>query len=298
MLLQKQRLSTAAKRHFSLLTDPFDDDINDADDIFLSSSARTTKEWLWHTARNGGFGAIIGESGAGKSTLRMDLIDRIAREKSPVIIIEPCVRRMEDNDKKGKTLKSGEIEDAIVYALSPLESPKRTPEAKSRQVERLLTESRRNGNAHCLIIEEAHALPVATLKHLKRFFEIRDGFKKLLAIVMIGQSELRTKLSGNGGDVREVSQRCEILELSPLDAELESYLRFKLGRAGKELDDVFDKTAMDGIRQRLIFTKSKSSRETISLMYPLMVNNLVTWAMNEAAALGFEKVSAELIREA
>ena len=56
--------------------------------------------------------------------------------------------------------------------------------------------------------------------------------------------------------------------------------------------------ALDAIRGRLIFSKSSSkTRETVSLMYPLMVNNLVTAALNQAAALGFDTLSADLIRE-
>jgi type II secretory pathway predicted ATPase ExeA len=298
MLLLKQRLSQAAKKHFGLFRDPFDDDINEVEDVFLTPNARMVREWLWGTAKSGGFGAVIGESGAGKTTLRLDLIDRINRERAPIIIIEPSARRMEDTDKKGKTLKSGDIEDAIIYTLAPLETPKRSPEAKSRQLERLLIDSRRSGSSHCLIIEEAHGLPVPTLKHLKRFHEIRDGFKKLLSVVLIGQPELKLKLAGNAGDVREVSQRCEEIELAPLDAQLEEYLRFKFKRVGADLDSVFEKDALDGIRARLIFAKSnKNSRESVSLMYPLMINNLVTSALNQAAQLGFTKVSGDLIKE-
>ena len=62
---------------------------------------------------------------------------------------------------------------------------------------------------------------------------------------------------------------------------------------------MFEKDALDGIVSRLIFSKQgKNSRETVSLMYPLMVNNLVTASMNQAALLGFDKVSGDLIREA
>ena len=35
------------------------------------------------------------------------------------------------------------------------------------------------GYSHLLIIEEAHSLPIATLKQLKRFFELEDGYKNL-----------------------------------------------------------------------------------------------------------------------
>ena len=299
MLLQKTGLSPKTKKHFGIFKDPFADDLNEAADVFSSPDIRNVREWLWSTARFGGFGAVIGESGAGKSTLRMDLIDRIARENASIIIIEPSVRRSEDNDKKGKTLKSAAIEDAIIYSLDPLSTPRQSPEAKSRQVQRLLTDSRRAGYTHCLIIEEAHSLSIPTLKHLKRFYEIRDGFKTLLSIVLIGQPELQLKLAGHTGDVREVSQRCEIIKLNPLDTQLEEYLRFKFGRVGVDLDTIIDKSALDAIRTRLIFSKDvRSKRETISLMYPLMINNLLSTAMNHAAELGFAKVSAELILEA
>ena len=257
------------------------------------------REYLWTTAKLGGFMAVVGESGAGKSTLRKDLEDRVSREDAPIILIQPYVLGMEDNDKKGKTLKSASIADAIICTVAPNERPKSTMEAKSRQLHRILKDSRRAGFAHCLIIEEAHALSVPTLKHLKRFLELEDGFKKLLCIVLIGQSELKNKLSERSPEVREVVQRCELVELTPLDSQLDAYLRFKFGRIGADIDTILEKDAIDGIRERLIFAKSsKTSRETVSLMYPLMINNLVTGALNQAAELGFARVSAELIREA
>jgi type II secretory pathway predicted ATPase ExeA len=299
MLLRKQSLTQAARKHYSLFRDPFNEDVGDAEDVFSSPDIRYVREYLWNTARMGGFCAVVGESGAGKTTLLRDLRDRVRREDAPVVLIEPYVLGMEDNDKRGKTLKSGAIADAIISALAPLERPKVTMEAKSRQLHRLLKDSRRAGYSHCLIIEEAHGLPIPTIKHLKRFFELEDGFKKLLSIVLIGQPELKQKLSERSPEVREVVQRCEVVELSPLDSKLEEYLRFKFNRVGRNIDEVFDKDAMDGIRKRLIFARSgKSERETISLMYPLMVNNLVTSSLNLGASLGLGRITGDLIREA
>ena len=299
MLLRKQTLTPAARKHFSLFRDPFDNDVNDSADVFSSPNIRYVREYLFSTAKLGGFMAITGESGAGKSTLRRDLIDRIAREGAPIIVIEPYVLGMEDNDVKGKTLKSASIADAIIRTVAPNEKPLSSMEAKSRQLHRVLKDSRRAGFNHCLIIEEAHALSVPTLKHLKRFLELEDGFKKLLSIVLIGQTELKTKLSERAPEVREVVQRCELIELQPLDAHLDEYLRFKFNRIGADLDTLFDKGALDAIRERLIFTKpTKTNRETISLMYPLMIHNLVTAALNQAILLGFQKITKDLILEA
>ena len=69
------------------------------------------------------------------------------------------------------------------------------------------------------MIEEAHGLPLPTLKHLKRFFELKNGFERLLGIVLIGQTELAQKLSENNPAVREVVQRCEVVTLLPLTTE-------------------------------------------------------------------------------
>lgn len=63
-------LSPAAKRHFKIFRDPFQDDVNSAEDVFLSEDQRYILEAMIQTAKAGGITAVIGESGSGKSTLR------------------------------------------------------------------------------------------------------------------------------------------------------------------------------------------------------------------------------------
>ena len=40
-----------------------------------------------------------------------------------------------------------------------------------------------------LVIEEAHCLPTATLKHLKRFLELKDGMQRLIGVALIAQPD-------------------------------------------------------------------------------------------------------------
>lgn len=298
MLLRKATLTQAAKQHFGMFKDPFNDEIQSADDVYMTPDVRYVREAMFQTACHGGFVAVVGESGAGKSTLREDLQDRINRESRQIIMIEPYVLAMEDNDQKGKTLKAVHIAEAILAAVAPNVSPKRSPEARFAQIHRALTESAKAGNKHVLIIEEAHGLPLPTLKHLKRFFELKSGFERLLGIVLIGQTELAQKLSENNPNVREVVQRCEVVTLLPLtDGKLKGYLQHKFARAGADLAKVMDESAVDAVAERLtVKSRTAKGTELNSLLYPLAVNNLVSAAMNQAAELGFDVVDGDVVR--
>ena len=298
MLLRKQTLFPAARKHFGLFRDPFQDDIQSHEDMYVSPDIRYIREAMFQTAKHGGLLAVVAESGAGKTTLMRDLEDRIVRENQPILLIKPYVLAMEDNDQKGKTLKATHIAEAIMATVAPLERPKSSPEARFRQLHQVLRESHAAGYRHCLVIDEAHSLPIPTIKHLKRFFELELGFKKLLSIILIGQPELKAKLSERNQDVREVVQRCEMVELAPLDGgRLDEYLKFKFDRLGKPIGEVIDVSGIDALRSKLTITSTRRDRpETVSLLYPLAVGNLLTACMNLAAEIGVPTVTADVVK--
>lgn len=305
MLLQKQTLTAAARKHFGLPADPFKNDIVEPSDVFISQDFRFVRETLWQTAKHGGMLAIVGESGSGKTTLLADFKERLLREGRDVVVIEPSVLYMEENDTRGKTMKSAEIVQAILATIAPSVTVRRTKEARDRQMRELLTADHRVGSRHLLLIEEAHCLPTPTLKHLKRFAEIRDGLAPLLSIVLVGQPELRQRLAVNNAEVREVAQRCDVVELPPLDDALAEYLKFKLARVGAELDRVIDASGVDALRDRLTFARRTGNGKGgglatvyVSLAYPLAVANALTAAMNSAASLGAPVVDAAIVKEA
>lgn len=296
MLLQNAALTPEARAHFGLPRNPFVDDVQSSADVFQSPSVRYVRAALMDCANNHGFCAVVGESGAGKSTLAEDLEERIRIEGRDVQVIRPYVLAMEASDNKGKTLKSSHIAEAIAYALDPQLKVKSSPEARFRQVHELLRASRRAGRRHLLLIEEAHCLPIATLKHLKRFLELKDGMQRLIGVALIGQPELRDRLGSQNAEVREVMQRCEMIQLEPLDAELEAYLRHKFARFDLKLDDVMTPDSLDAIRARLInIPRGGKVTDAKSICYPLVVNNLVARAMNAATKAGWPVVDAQVI---
>ncbi|HRD86790.1 MAG TPA: AAA family ATPase [Accumulibacter sp.] len=300
MLLRKQTLSEAARRKFAVFRDPFDEP-QQASEVFLSRASRVVREAMWQTAiGNTNFLAVVGESGAGKSTLREELAERLRAESRPVVLIAPYVLGMEENDKKGRCLRSDHIAEAILHAVAGGETPKRSPEARFRQLHEALIASSRTGMKHLLVIEEAHGLAIPTLKHLKRFLELKDGMRRLMSVLLLGQPELREKLDERRAAVREVAQRCQIVTLPPLDASLGDYLAHRFASSGLDLAAIVEPTAVDALMQALTITQrhggGPGDTQVISLTHPLVANNLLTAAINQAASLGAPRVTAELVR--
>lgn len=298
MLLRKQTINRDARAHFRIPRDPFTDEMTEDADVYLSDDIRYVRAAMRQTAKHGGMLAVIGESGSGKSTLRHDLIDWININHEPITVIEPYVLGLEDNEVKGKSLKSMDISGAIINAIDPQAKPKRSAEARARQMHTLLKNSALSGRKHLMIIEEAHGLSIHTLKHLKRFYELQEGFKKLLSIILIGQTELQTKLSEYNPEVREVVQRCEVVNLKPLDFKVEEYIKHKFSRVDMDYTTLFDSSAFNEIINRLrVATTRRGEKQVRSLCYPLAVNNLVSNALNLAARIGALKVTGEVIVE-
>lgn len=167
------------------------------------------------------FVSILGPRGSGKTwAVRAALADHAVK------VVEP-LRLTRDK------LHMGDIETALVRELSD-ETPRRSGEARSYQVKRILGEFSRTQPV-VLMIDDAHVLHHQTLRALKRLREFTWlNRSPLLGIVLIGQHD---KTRG----IDEVRLRSDRLWLEGLTAkEIASAVR---GAAGK----VFDSAAVQAI---------------------------------------------------
>jgi type II secretory pathway predicted ATPase ExeA len=302
MLLRGTKLSPDARRAFGLPRDPFRDEIRSAEDLYLTPDARYCREAMRATAEHGGMTAIVGESGSGKTTLRDDLHDWVQAGGDKVVLIEPYVIDMEERGSKRRTLPAREIAAAIVHRLAPQEAVRQDSQARFRQVHRLLEDSHRAGHRHCLLIEEAHDLPVTTLRHLKRYLELRSGHVPLLSVLLLGQPELGYRLSELDASIREIVQRCEVVQLTALDGRLTDYLRHKFSRVGADLERILAADAVAAIAERLTLDagRGRAGAGPVSLLYPLAVANLCAAALNHAVRVGMDgrqPVGADVVAE-
>lgn len=277
IVIRKQVLTQAAKKTFKLLRNPFDAP-QCSDYLYFNQNARIVREELYTNIMQPRFTMLVGESGSGKTTLVQDLKARVFKHKDQVTFIEPYVLGMEDNDLKGKTLKVAQIVEAIMFSIAPAERMPRSIESRYRLMHKRAKELVNDDKRLVILIEEAHCIPKPTLKHLKRIFELKsdDGFTSLFSILLVGQPELKVRLSENDADIREMVARCSELELFPLEQDVDNYLAYLLERANKKLDEVITAEAIEALTKKLF--KRGHSR-----LYPLEVNNIMTAALNEAA---------------
>lgn len=285
---RNEMLTQKAMVHFGLPAQPFENEINDIDDIFMNDHLSQIRESMISAALGGNMMAVIGECGSGKSILYEVYKDDIENEHPNCQIIEPATL-----DRKKIT--SASVSTAVLHALNVKRVPNSNEERDRlirEEVKRLSKENRR----FVILVDEAHNLHWEILKLLKCMREAAGNLRKAIGVILIGQPELEAALSGT--NTREFSWRCKRHYMQPIGDDLKPYLTFKLARLHKAFSDVFTDDAIAAMQQRLSGSKSvgvgRLAKEQ-DMTYLLHVNNLCNSAMNTAAKVGEPKVNAEII---
>lgn len=273
-------------KHFKLFRDPFRNDVQKAGDIHMDDERHYIEAAMLDAATYSGFLAVVGEVGSGKTIIRKRVIEQL-RATGDVHIIFPQIL---DKERIG----SGSLCDAIVMSISN-QKPKVKHEQKARQVRNLLLERTQNNNRCCLVVEEAHSLTVPAFKTLKQLQEMEDatGYKKLLGIILIGQSELGGLLDERyHPEMREVIRRCQVARINGLQ-NIGKYVEKKLSAVGGKVENIIEPEALELLAKRLM-AKDENQR-TFSTAYPLTVNHYIARAMNLAFEMGETKITADVV---
>ncbi len=181
-----------------------------------------------------GFVKITGEVGTGKTLLCRRLLQSLGDGVVTAYLPNPNLEPQTLLLALAEELRIGDVGDLDQYHLL-------------RRINHALLEFARQGKRVVLCIDEAQAMPLATLEALRLVSNLETEKRKLLQIVLFGQPELDEKLSDPS--VRQLLQRISFHHrLDGLGREeVALYLQHRLRVAGYRGDPVFSGAAVRGL---------------------------------------------------
>jgi general secretion pathway protein A len=186
--------------------------------LLMTDSHREALSGLMYAIlKRKGFVVLTGDAGTGKTTLLRALI-RSAKSARFSVVLNP-------------TLSLTEFFELVLLDFGITD----VPASKAQRIFRLqelLVKCHNDGYPPVLIVDEAHKLSPEILEEIRLLTNFETSDRKLLQIVLAGQTELSALLSRQ--DLRQLKQRIEIrLEIKPLStSDVGIYMRHRWERAG------------------------------------------------------------------
>src|SRR3954470_2940971 len=204
--------------HFGLREAPFR--ITPHTEFFFAGANRgaTLEALLYAITAGEGMVKVTGEVGSGKTMLCRVLMERLPDTVETIYLAVP-------------TLSRDEMLSAIAADLG-IDTTGANLTKVMRALQDKLIELHAQGRQVVALIDEAHAMPLATLEEIRLLSNLETGKEKLLQIVLFGQPELDAHLALP--NMRQLKERItHSFALAPLPArEVEDYVNFRLRAAG------------------------------------------------------------------
>jgi type II secretory pathway predicted ATPase ExeA/septal ring-binding cell division protein DamX len=216
--------------HFGLREAPFR--ITPHTEFFFAGANRgATLEALVYAITAGeGLVKVTGEVGTGKTMLCRVLMERLPETVETIYLAVPSLTRDEMLVAIASELGIATQGSSTTQLLRGLQDRLVALHAEGRQV--------------VALIDEAHAMPLATLEEIRLLSNLETGKAKLLQIVLFGQPELDEHL--NLPHMRQLKERIthafNLLPLPPRD--IHDYISFRLRAAGYHGPDLFGPEAL------------------------------------------------------
>lgn len=222
--------------YYSLVEEPFSVTA-DPKFLYLSEGHEEAQAHLLYAIRKQrGFVCITGGVGTGKTMLLNSLLTTVDEGFTFAFIYQ----------------SANDITELLRYVFKDLGIEDKGYTTKSEQLtvlnDFLLQEMEQNRNV-VLVIDEAQNLGVSVLEDLRLISNLETSKKKLIQIVLAGQSELAELLARQ--ELRQLNQRIALrYHLGSMsEQETAEYIWHRLKIAGSPRDDLFDNEAVRAIYQ-------------------------------------------------
>lgn len=183
-----------------------------------------------------GFIKITGEVGTGKTLLCRKLLVDLERR--------PEARRPHCAYIPNPVLNPHELRLALAHELGMKLPAKESQALLAKRLELRLLEIAREQRPVILLIDEAQALPDASLEALRLLSNLETERQKLLQIVLVGQPELNVRLATDR--FRQLRQRIAFSHHLPAltTPQMKAYISYRLQIAGRKGTIPFSNTAL------------------------------------------------------
>jgi len=216
--------------HFGLREAPFR--ITPHTEFFFAGANRgaTLEALLYAITAGEGLVKVTGEVGSGKTMLCRVLMERLPESVETIYLAIPSLSR-------------DEMLAAIAEDLG-LETAGANTNKLMRLLQDKLIELHTGGRQVVALIDEAHAMPLATLEEIRLLSNLETGTEKLLQVVLFGQPELDTHLALP--HMRQLKERItHSFTLGPLPPrDIGDYIAFRLRAAGYHGPQLFGAEAL------------------------------------------------------
>ncbi len=258
--------------HFKLRKNPFAM-TPDPNALFATAAHRDALAGLTYAVLDHkGFVVLTGDSGTGKTTVLSRMMRFMPPDRAVFsLVLNPSLDASEFLEAALLDFGLDDIPASKVHRLLLLQ--------------RLLTAAQADGKTCVLVVDEAHKLSIEVLEEIRLLTNFENSERKLLQIILSGQTELRELL--NRDDLRQLKQRIALrFGLLPLArAEVADYIAFRWMKAGGERQPPFTPDAMD-----LIAAGSSG--------IPRLINSLCDNALVLAYGAGDGVVTAQHVGQA
>lgn len=205
--------------------------------LYFAKGHKTAWDFLEYSMINrSAISVITGQIGSGKTTLIRHLIGQVDRSISVGLV-------------SNTSASFFELLQSILFSFKLEYKNKQKMEMFHTFVEFLIRDYGR-GKHSLLIIDEAQNLSIESLEELRMLSNVNVDKDLLLQIVMVGQTDLRHKLSQP--ELKHLAQRLAVShDIQRLDAsETEGYINHRIQVAGyKDLRPLFDGQACAVVHQ-------------------------------------------------
>jgi type II secretory pathway predicted ATPase ExeA len=181
---------------------------------------------LYTLERGDGIIKVVGEVGSGKTTLLRRLSQRLPEHYVSVYINSP-------------NLSSHDILFFICVEFGLQVERDEQKFFLTKKLNTFLLEQHARGKRPLLLIDEAQAMSIDTLEEIRLLTNLETDQDKLLQMVLFGQPELDAQLSQP--QIRQFQTRItHAIYLQPFSvADIQSYLNFRMRKAGYTGADLF-----------------------------------------------------------